>query len=573
MDKSDVARVLGQIAALLEITGENPFRVRAYRAAARTVASFPGDLRSAHASGALGVAKGIGPATLEIVDELLSTGRTRMLDELQDRVPPGLSDMLQISGLGVAKVRQIHEALHVETLTELEDAARDGSLERLPRGGKKTAEKILKGIAFVRQAGGQRLAHHARREAEELARVLVRLPGVTKVAIAGSLRRRMELVRDLDFVLAIQGPPEILHGALREMAGAVEVSSGAEGTATLHLEGGSSADIYPCPSDRFGWTLLRATGSAAHLAGLAERARAGGLGWEPRGPSRGDELLPAASEEAVYAALGLPWIPPELREGTDEIAAAQAGRLPRLVERGDLVGFLHCHTGYSDGSNTVDEWARAGLAHGYRYLGITDHSPATAFAGSLQPTDVVRQHGEIEAANREHPAIRVLKGVETDILEDGALDYTPDLRRTFDFIIASIHTSFGMDADRMTARVLRAMDDPTMTILGHPTGRLLLSREPFPLDLDRVFARAAERGIAVEINADPQRLDLDWRVLRQAAAAGVTISIGADAHGTAQMDHVDLGVGVARKGWLTADRILNTRPLDDFLAFTGRRRG
>src|SRR5512134_1295359 len=217
MDKADVARVLGQIAALLEITGENPFRVRAYRAAARTIASFPGDLTSAHASGALGVAKGIGPATLEIVDELLRTGRARMLDQLQDRVPPGLSDMLQISGLGVAKVRQIHEALHVETLTELEAAARDGSLERLPRFGKKTAEKILKGIAFARQAGGQRLAHHARREADELARVLVRLPGVTKVAIAGSLRRRMELVRDLDFVLAIQGPAESLHGAPREM--------------------------------------------------------------------------------------------------------------------------------------------------------------------------------------------------------------------------------------------------------------------------------------------------------------------------------------------------------------------
>jgi DNA polymerase (family 10) len=572
MDKADVARVLGQIAALLELNGENPFRVRAYQAAARTIAAFPGDLKAAYESGGLGIAKGIGPATLEIVEELLRTGRSRVLDDLQDQVPPGLSDMLRISGLGIAKVRQIHETLHVETLAELEAAARDGSLERLPRFGKKTAEKILKGIAFVRQAGGQRLAHHARGEAEALAQTLARLPGVGKVAVAGSLRRRSELVRDLDFVVTVAGAPDALHGAFRQMPGTLELASGADGAATVQLEGGSVADIYPCSPDRFGWVLLRATGTETHLSGLAERARSGGLAWEPRGLLRGDELLPAPSEEAVYAALGLPWIPPELREGAGEIAAAAAGRLPRLVERSDLRGFLHCHTGYSDGTNTVDEWADAGLAQGYGYLGITDHSPATAFAGSLQPADVPRQHEEIAAANRARSGIRVLKGVETDILEDGSLDYPPEVRRTFEFIIASVHTRYGMDADRMTARVLRAMDDPTMTILGHPTGRLLLSRDPFPLDLERVFAGAAERGVAIEINADPQRLDLDWRVLRQAVAAGVTISIGADAHGTTQMDHVDLGVGIARKGWLAADQILNSRPVDEFLAFAGRRR-
>jgi DNA polymerase (family 10) len=572
MDKADVARVLGQIAALLELKGENPFRVRAYQAAARAIATFPGDLQAARAAGSLGVTQGIGPATLSIVEELLQTGRSRMLDELEDQIPPGLTDMLRISGLGVARVRQIHESLHVESLAELEQAVRDGSLARLPRFGAKTAEKILKGIAFVRQAGGKRLAHHARAEANALARVLAGLPGVRQVAIAGSLRRGTELVRDLDIVVAADGPPEALHERLRALPGTIEVTPGADGAVTLQLEGGTAADVYPCPPERFGWVLLRATGNEAHLAALAERARAGGLRWESRGPLRGDDLLPAPTEAAVYAAMGLPWIPPELREGTDEPAAAAAGRLPRLVERGDLRGFLHCHTGYSDGTNTVDEWAAAGVEQGYGYLGITDHSPATAFAECLRPEDVPRQHGEIDAVNRARPEIRMLKGVEADILEDGSLDYPPAVRRSFEFVIASVHTRYAMDAEQMTARVLRAMDDPTMTILGHPTGRLLLSRDPFPVDLDRVFARAAERAVAIEINADPQRPDLDWRVLRRAAAAGVSISIGADAHGTTQMDHVDLGLGIARKGWLTADRILNTRTADEFLAFAARRR-
>lgn len=572
MEKADVARVLGQIAALLELKGENPFRVRAYQAAARAIMALPGDLRSAQASGALGETPGVGPATLEIVEELLDTGRCHALDELHDAVPPGLSDMLRIPGLGVAKVRQIHESLHVDTLAELESAARDGSLARLPRFGRKTAEKILKGIAFLRAAGGRRLAHHARQEAEALAVALARLPGARQVTVAGSLRRRCELVGDVDVVVVTDAPPAALLERIREATNAVEVSAAGSGAATLRLEGGTVADVYPCAPDRYGWVLLRATGSGAHLATLAARAHAGGLRWEDQGLRRGDDSLPLPTEAAVYDALDLPWIPPELRETGDEVAVAAAGRLPRLVERADLRGFLHCHTGYSDGTNTVDEWAAAGIAQGYGYLGITDHSPATAFAGALQAADVPRQHAEIEVANRARPGIRMLKGVEADILQDGSLDYPPALRATFEFIIASVHTRYGMDGEQLTARVLRAMDDPTMTILGHPTGRLLLSRDPFPLDLDRVFARAAERGVAIEINADPQRLDLDWRVLRRAAAAGVTISIGADAHGTAQMDHVELGVGIARKGWLTADRVLNARPVEEFLRFAAARR-
>lgn len=563
LDKNDVARVLDDIAGFLELKGENPFRIRAYRTAARGIASIPGDLAAALAAGQLAEVKGIGPATLDIVAEVLRTGRSRTLDDLRDQVPPGLVEMLQISGLGVTKVRQIHETLHVETLAELEEAARNGSLARLPRFGKKTAENILKGITFLRQTSAFRLYHHARAEATALADVLRTLPGVADVAIAGSVRRHRELIRDLDFVVRLDGRPAPLVERLRSAPGVREFVSASECAVTLRFGSGTVADVYLASPERWGVELVRATGSVEHWDALAARAQSASLTlWDAT----------AEREDNVYRLLGLPFMAPELREGRGEIEAAAAGRLPSLIEPGDVVGFLHCHTNYSDGTSTVREWADACRAAGYQYLGLTDHSKAAAFAGGLQDDDIARQHAEIDEVNRSGAGCRVLKGVEADILADGSLDYTPAVRATFDFVIASVHSRFGMDELEMTARVLKAMDDPHMAILGHPTGRLLLSRDPYPLDLERVFAKAAERGVAIEINADPQRLDLDWRLVRDAVAAGVKISIGADAHGVAAMGNLDIGVGIARKAWLTKDQVLNARPLDGFLQHVAQRR-
>ncbi len=572
MDKNDVSRVLEQIAACLELKGENPFRVRAYEAAARAIAGFPDNLEEALANGTLAELKGIGPATLEIIEDVLKTGRSKVLEDLQDQIPPGLVEMLQISGLGVAKIRQIHESLHIDTIGELEGAARDGSLAKLPRFGKKTAENILKGIAFLRQVIGYHLFHHAKAEAEALVRVLRELPGVKRAEIVGSIRRCREVIRDLDFVVELDGPPEALYDRLRQAPGVTELVDRGERVVTLRFQSGSVADIYPTTPRDFGFQMLRATGSAEHLAAITAHAGQHGLSVGETGIMRGGRPIPTPSEEVAYQALGLTWIPPELREGTGEVEAAAAGELPLLVTRDDLLGFLHCHTNYSDGTSTVEEWAEAGIAEGYQYIGITDHSQAAAYAGGLRGDDITRQHAEIDRANSRYSSIRVLRGVEADILADGSLDYTPEVRRSFDFIIASIHSRFGMDEKAMTARVLKAMDDPTMTILGHPTGRLLLSRDPFPIDLEKVFRKAANRGVAIEINADPQRLDLDWRVVREAAAMGVMISIGADAHGTSGMSNADIGAGIARKGWLTRDRVLNTRPLKDFLEFAMQRR-
>ncbi|HWA57657.1 MAG TPA: DNA polymerase/3'-5' exonuclease PolX [Gemmatimonadales bacterium] len=572
MDKKAVAAVFEQIASFLELKGENPFRVRAFRTAARAVASLPGELPDALADGSLAGTRGVGPATLQIVQELVATGRASLLEELREQVPPGLVEMMQIGGLGVAKIRQIHESLDIDSLPELEAAARDGRLARLPRFGQKTAENILKGIAFLRQASAFKLAHHAAEEAEGLRSALAALPGILSAEIAGDLRRRTEVVRDIVVVLVANVTPAEIFRVIGQLPGVHEFSGKDERRVTLRVSGGAQAEVIVTTPRNAGAVLVQATGSDAHLAQLAAHARQQGFGLDGAALWRGSEFVPTADETAFYRALGLPPIPPELREGRGEIEAALAGPLPRLVERGDLRGVLHCHSTYSDGTTSIEELARACRDAGYSYLGLTDHSKAAAYAGGLTPDDLLRQAEEIDAVNRRLDGIRVLKGVEADILADGALDYDDAILARLDFVIGSIHTRFGLSRDEMTARMLAAMDNPYLSIIGHPTGRLLLSREPYPLDLQAIFARAAANGVAIEINGDPHRLDLDWRLLRQARDSGVMISIGADAHNIPGLRHVDYGVAMARKGWLTRENVLNTRSVDEFLAFARNRR-
>ncbi len=563
MDKQAVRHTLEQLAAFLELKGENPFRVRAFQTAARAVAGYPGDLAQAAATGALRRLKGVGPATADVVRELFAAGRSSALDELREHVPPGLVEMLRIPGLGVAKVRQIHDRLGIDSLGELEAAAGDGRLAALPRFGAKTADNVRRGIAYLRQSSGLRLFHHARDEIEGVRRALAALDGVLRVEVAGAVRRHCEVIRELDLVAvhAGEGARAALVERLGRAPGVTEIA-GRAGAVTLRFASGTVVEVLLTTPARFGLDWIRATGSLDHVVALEARDRAAGVSLTADWPD----------EESVYRALGLPWIPPELREGSGELEAAADGRLPRLVTQRDLRGFLHCHSNYSDGTVTVAEWAEACAAAGYEWVGITDHSKSAAYAGGLRAEDVARQHAEIDAVNRDRTGIRVLKGVEADILADGTLDYGPQVLDRFDFVIGSIHARFGMSEAEMTARVLAAMDDPHLTILGHPTGRLLLQREPYAIDLEQVLAKAAARRIAVEVNADPHRLDLDWRMARRARELGVTISIGADAHSTAGITNVAVGLGIARKGWLEAAEVLNTRDAEGFLAFGRTRR-
>jgi DNA polymerase (family 10) len=572
MDKKAVAQVLEQIAAFLELKGENPFRIRAFRTAARAVGGFPGDLRDGLEDGSLAATKGVGPATLQIVSEIVSTGRAGLLEELREQIPPGLVEMLAVSGLGVAKIRQIHDVLDIDSLPELEAAALDGRLARLPRFGPKTSENILKGIAFLRQASSYRLSHHAADEAEGLRAALERMPGVLSVVVAGDVRRRAEVVRDLVLVIVADVPPAELFRRLSQLSGVHEFAGQDDRRMTLRFAGGASAQIVVTTPVNTGAVLAHATGSEAHLRELAAHAASRDLSLTGAALWRGSAFVPTPDEASFYAALGLDLIPPELREGAGEIEAAARHALPKLLERGDLRGVLHCHTRYSDGSNTVEELALACRAAGYEYVGITDHSQAAAYAGGLRPDDLARQADEIDSVNTRLEGIRVLKGVEADILQDGRIDFDDAVLARLDFVIASVHSRFNMGEREMTARMLAAMDNPHLTIIGHPTGRLLLSRDPYGLDLDAVIEKAAATGVALEINADPHRLDLDWRALRRARAAGVAISIGADAHNAASIDNVEYGIGMARKGWLGAGDILNALPVEGFLGQVARRR-
>lgn len=565
MDKQAARQTLEQIAAFLELKGEARFRVQAYQNAARALAGFNGDFAGGVESGALAQMKGVGPDTLEVVRELVSAGRSSVLDELREQIPPGLVEMLRIPGLGVAKVRQIHHALGIESLAELDVAAQDGRLAKLPRFGAKTAANVRKGIVFLRQTSEYRLFHYALAEAQGLRQALAGLEGVRAVELAGSVRRCREVIRDLDLVVVAEsdGARASLVKRLGQVTGVTEFA-GSEGTVTLRFASGTVVDVFLATPATFGLAWVRATGSEAHLAELDVRARARGVALEPGAPF--------PDEASVYQALGLAWIPPELREGAGECDAAASGRLPALVEQADLRGLLHCHTNYSDGVTTVAEWAQACKSAGYEWIGITDHSISSPYAGGLAPSAIASQREEIDAANRGANGFRVLQGVEADILADGTLDYGSETLDRFDFVIGSIHSRFGMTEAEMTRRVLSAMDDPHLTIIGHPTGRLLLAREPFEIDLEKVLAKAALRGIAVEVNADPHRLDLDWRFVRQARDMGVVISIGADAHSTSGMGNVAVGLGIARKGWVEAPQVLNTRDATAFSAFAQRRR-
>jgi DNA polymerase (family 10) len=571
IDRRAASRTLDQIASLLEFKGENAFRVRAFRAAARALAAIPQDLHSALADGTIAATRGIGPATLQIIQELARTGRSSLLDQLREDVPPGLVEMTRISGLGAQRIRQIHRLLGVESLTELEAAARDGRLARLPRFGPRTAENILRSIQFLRQGHGLRLRHHAEQEAEALASALRAVPEVSDARIAGELRRGLEVIRDVVVVVVSDLPAGDLFARLRALPGVDEYAGRDERRATLHFAGGSAIQVIATPPVNAGAVLVEATGSASHLAALEGRASEHGLRLTGTALWRGSTFVPTPDERTFYGELGLDWIPPELREGTDELALAAAHALPTLLELRDLRGLLHCHSNYSDGTTGIRDLAIAARAAGHAWIGITDHSQAAAYAGGLSVTTLLRQADEIEELNAELSGIRILKGIEADILKDGSIDYDPAVLGRLDFVIASVHNRFGLDRAGMTARMLTALDDPHVTILGHPTGRLLLSREPYELDVDVVLARAAERGVAVEINADPHRLDLDWRHLASARQAGVRISIGADAHSVAGIANMRHGVAIARKGRLGPAEVLNTRTADDFLAFARTR--
>jgi len=566
MNAAGAASVLAEIAMLLEVVGGDPFRARAFQNAARQLEGSGADLEALALAGALTSLPGIGEAIAGIVDELVRTGRSGMHERLVAETPVGLYDLMKIKGLGAKRIRTLYAELGIDSLDSLEEAARAGRIATLPGFGAKTVTSILDGVASVRDMRGKRRIVHALDVAERLVEHVRTLPGVSAAELAGPLRRRMEVVSSIDLVAATDRADEVL-AAFRTLGEHTAGGGERSGRAEVRFSDGFAASLACVPADRFGAALAVWTGSEAHVAELAERARERDLTFGPDG--LGGVATP--TEEALYEALGLAWVPPELREGWGEVEAAAAGTLPRLVELADLRGTFHCHTTYSDGRATLAEMAEGARARGWHYLGIADHSQAASYAGGLTPAAVKKQNREIDAWNRDvgKGSFRLFKGTEADILADGTLDFPDATLASFDYVVGSIHSAFQQSERAQTDRLIRAVQNPRLTILGHATGRLLLGRSGYPVDVRAVIDAAAENGVAVEINADPRRLDIDWRHARYAAERGVLVPINPDAHSVAGLDNVAWGVNVARKAWLPARGVLNTwelKEVEDYFA-------
>ena len=574
MDPRTAAHVLGQIAAHLELRGESPFKTRAYEQAASALLGFDtDDLAPAFRSGELARARGLGPATLSVVRDLIETGESSYLEQLRATTPPGLLELLRVPGLGVAKIHKLHEALGVDSIESLEQAVRDGRVAKLPRYGPKTAEKLLRGIERLRAAGSHRLFPQGATEGARLLAMVRSHPDVLAAELAGSLRRRRETVGDVDVVAACRSRPDAVAASFANAPGVRSARGAGPGSVAITYVDGTCIDLHCVAPEQFAVALWRATGSAEHVHAVVARLAERGVSLDgDRLLDRRDGVVPIADEASLYEHAGLAFVPAELREGRGEIDAAAAGRIPTLLETGDIRGVLHCHSTWSDGKATIAQMADAARERGWSYVGITDHSQAAFYASGMSRDRVQAQHDEIDALNASRTDVRVLKGIEADILADGSLDYGDALLDRFDYVIGSVHSRFSMDRAAMTARVLRALDSGYLTILGHPTGRLLLEREGYPLDVEAVLEKAAAVGAALELNADPHRLDLDWRHLPAARALGVPIAIGPDAHSTRGLDHMATGIGIARKGGLAAGDVLNARSADDVLAFARARR-
>jgi DNA polymerase (family X) len=572
MDSRSAAHVLSEIADLLELRAENRFKTRAYRGAAKAVLGLDtDDLTPMLRSGQLAKVKGVGSATIAVITDLVENGESRYLEQLRMNVPDGLLEMMRVPGLSPEKVQQIHDTLGVASIDDLEVAARDGRLAKVKGFGEKTVERLVDAIAFKRRTHALVLFPRAHADAALLLSSVRRHPDVISAEVAGTVRRRCEAVRDIDIVAAVRGDPNSVAASFARVPGVADASVAA-GSASIRYVDGTMLDLYCVPEDDFAVAFWRATGSTAHVTQMKSLLAAVGFTLDGNvvRDARG-ERVPVPTEEALYALADLAYVPPELREGEGELTAA-TGALPRLVTAGDIRGVLHCHSTYSDGHATIADMAEAARARGWTYLGISDHSQSAFYAGGLRPDDVARQHDEIDALNATLTDFRVLKGIEADILGSGQLDYDDATLDRFDFVIGSVHSRFRMTESEMTTRILTALDDPRLTILGHPTGRLLLVREPYPVDMVAVIEKAADVGIAMELNADPHRLDLEWRHCRRAKALGVPIEIGPDAHSTIGLDVISIGVDMARKGWLEADDILNARSAADVLTFAKARR-
>ncbi|MHB8600555.1 MAG: DNA polymerase/3'-5' exonuclease PolX [Ktedonobacteraceae bacterium] len=569
MDKNQVASILEEVAALMTLQeNSNTFEVRAYENAARAVSALDGNIEQLAHEGKLKGTPGLGSTMLKRIEEIVDSGHLALLDELRAKTPEVKLAMMRIPGVGPKKINAIYEQLHVNSIEELEEACKDDRVAHLPGFGKKTQDKILQGIAFLAQHSGRYLYPVAEAEAEHIRRALATLPEIVRLQVAGSLRRKRETIKDIDMVASVaDSAGDDVRRKIMDFfttQPSVEAITGkGETKSSVVLTSGIAMDLRVVNDSQFPYTLHHFSGSREHHIALRRRALAMNMTINDYGLFRGKEpnleLIPCKTEADMYAAMGMDYIEPELREDMGEIEAAVQHKLPVLVTASDIRGIVHAHSTWSDGHNTVREMAEACIERGYTYLGITDHSKVAAYAGGLSEDDLRRQSDEIDRLNEEFAGrLHILKGSECDILKDGTLDYADDVLARLDFVVASIHSIFNLPVEEQTQRMLRAIANPYVSIIGHPTGRILLERAGYELDVEAVIDAAAANGVCIEINAHPSRFDLDWRFVRRARDKGIKIPVNPDAHSLAGLDVMRYGIGIARKAWLRASDVLNT---------------
>lgn len=574
LEKDEIAKLLNQIGTLMRLAGENDFRAMAFERAAQTLESLEDDINKYIEDQTLEDLKGIGQSIAHEVYEYAESGFSPELEKLRKKVPDGLIPWLDITGMGPKKIYKIHKELGITEISELKEKCEDGSVAALPGMGEKTAEKILKSIAWMEEFSERCLIDEATGVAELFLDKMKDAKGVREISVAGSLRRSSETIGDIDILIAAdeKDAPDIMS-RFTGLDGVKEVLGQGETKSSVRSEEGRQVDLRIVQPDFYPAALLYFTGSKEHNVALRQRARDKKLQLNEYGLFKQkknkeadlDRPLRVKSEKDIYRHLDLACIPPEMREDHGELELARENKIPELVELSDLRGILHAHSTWSDGKRSIREMAEACMERGYEYLGLTDHSRTAAYAGGLSIEQVRKQWKEIDALNREFADdgrdFVILKGIESDILSDGRLDYPDDLLAEFDLVIGSVHFGLDKPPEKMLDRLMTAAAHPHIHMIGHPTGRLLLQRDGNKADLNRLIEQAAEHKTAIEINANPKRLDLDWRYGRKARECGLMSAVCPDAHNTSGLDHVRYGIGIARKAGFDAAHILNTLPL------------
>lgn len=572
MTNKEVAEILRRIADMLEIKGEIVYKALAYRRAADNIEYLGRDVEDVWREGRLTEIPGVGKSLAEKLDELFRTGKMSYYEELKEEIPPGVVSLLQVPEVGPKTAKLVWEKLGITSIPELERAAREGKLRTLPGLGVKSEAKILAGIeALYRRSERIPLATALPVAREIIKALLDATPHALKVTAAGSLRRMKATIGDIDILASSYRPEEVIETFIR-LPQVAEVSMKGPTKSTVFLQNGLQVDLRVLPPERYGSLLQYFTGSKEHNVALRGLALEMGLSLSEYGFKRGEEEILCPEEEDVYRILGLEWIPPELRENRGEIEAAREKRLPHLVEFGDIKGDLHVHTNWSDGASSIEEIAEAARRRGYQYLVISDHSHGLGIARGLSPEKLMEQRAIIQKLNERWNDFKLLQGAEVEIRADGSLDYPDEVLASLDLVIASIHTGLRQEKERITARVINAMRNPYIDIIGHPSGRILGQREESAVDMDEVLKVARDTGTILEVDGTPDRLDLDDVYIRRAVEMGVKLAIDSDAHNLYGLDAIEFGVAMARRGWAEPKDVVNTLPLEEFLRTLKRNR-